>query len=139
MKRHHTQQLLVAFIDCENLSPAAANEIYATATAKGTVLTILIYGCKRTLKPWKQAIECYGMEMRRHGGGKNAADELIKADAWMWFEQHGITRFVFATNDGDFASCIRDLRSLGCTVFGIGGRKPARKLVKVCNAFVHIR
>lgn len=132
MKHANCQHL--SLIDAENVSVAKAEEIIWNVNR--FVGSTRIYGCPRSLKPWQTVIEDYALQTRMHGGGKQAADALMRADAWRCFEQKHITHFVFVTNDGGFAQDCRDLRDQGCHITVIGETRASHQLKGACTHFI---
>jgi hypothetical protein len=66
-------------IDAENIPAFHGEEVLWNVNRfPGTTR---IYGSKASLRNWQRVIEDYALESKQHRGGKQAADELILADA----------------------------------------------------------
>ncbi|GCE12526.1 NYN domain-containing protein [Tengunoibacter tsumagoiensis] len=132
------QNAIALLIDGENIPPRFIDWIFFAASRKGRITFACVYGAVSALRRWQPAIEQYLLDTRENQPGKNAADRAMQWDAWLLFAQCQVKQLFFATQDGDFASCIWQLRQSGCQVHALGGLVVSEKLVEACQTYTII-
>lgn len=131
--------LAAELIDSENIPPSWASAVHhllEQEIQRGvSIVARLLVGNEAVVQAWRTILSSHQFQIREHDGGKNAADEAIEAEALQLAGQ-GISRFYLVSNDGDFASLARRLRSQGCQVVGLGTEFAARRWQTACDAFL---
>ncbi|HEU5379819.1 MAG TPA: NYN domain-containing protein [Ktedonobacteraceae bacterium] len=134
--------LAAELIDGENIPPSWASAVHhllEQEIQRGvSIVARLLVGNEAVVQAWRAILSSHQFQIRGHDGGKNAADEAIEAEALQLAGQ-GISRFYLVSNDGDFASLARRLRSQGCQVVGLGTESAARRWQTACDAFLVLR
>lgn len=131
--------LAAVLIDGENISPTWAPDLHRVLdqeTQRGVSLVArILAGNAQALGAWSGVIDFWHFQTRTHGGGKDAADWVLKEEA-LQLAQQGIARFYIVSNDGGFASLADLLRTRGCQVVGFGTLFAASRWQIACDLFL---
>ena len=143
-KKNNTKKKnLSVLIDGENISAKKAEAIMEVASNQGELYKAKVYGRQKDdyTKNWSNKAKKCGIEDIRLTGGpsKDKVDKKIQKDAKTIVRQDkNVDVVCIATNDAGYAESIRDLRSQGKRVIGIGGKQAPEILRKSCSSFVEI-
>ena len=143
-KKNNTKKKnLSVLIDGENISAKKAEAIMEIAFNQGELYKAKVYGRQKDdyTKNWSNKAKKCGIEDIRLTGGpsKDKVDKKIQKDAKAIVRQDkNVDVVCIATNDAGYVESIRDLRSQGKRVIGIGGKQAPEVLRKSCSSFVEI-
>lgn len=136
---------IAILIDAENIDPAYAEQIFAYAESKGSIVKKEIYGAGTALNEWSDAIFRYALHANmtlKPSRFKNSTDIALAIGAMDLLVEratHGaiIDTAIIVSSDSDYSALALRLRSSGMEVIGIGqeGRvNPAWPMA--CSGFV---
>ena len=143
-KKNNTKKKnLSVLIDGENISAKKAEAIMEVVSKQGELYKAKVYGRQKDdyTKNWSNKAKKCGIEDIRLMGGpsKDKVDKKIQKDAKTIVRQDkNVDVVCIATNDAGYVESIRDLRSKGKRVIGIGGKQAPEVLRKSCSSFVEI-
>jgi uncharacterized LabA/DUF88 family protein len=128
-------------IDGDGISHKYIDSILAEATTLGSLLVPRVFGNwdLPALQGWQRLLIPYRLERRHHhlvAPGKNATDIALVIDVLELLYQHRVRQFCLVVADSDYTPLVSHLRSVGCTVLGLGLMKTSPALQKECTRFV---
>ncbi len=127
---------IAVLVDGDNINASHANEILLRARKLGRVDVARVYGGAHPSCGW---LSTPGYRMMHAGAGKNAADVLLCIDAMELTLTGGLSAFVIATSDGDFAHLAHRQRERGLHVLGLGEEKAPRSFQLACSEFQNLK
>jgi hypothetical protein len=138
-RRRRIMRILAALlIDAENISPRHAtcvHQILARETQHGVSLVArVLIGNTQALAAWSLASHGSHFETRTHQGGRNAADRLLRDEAFSLAGQ-GVEHFYLVSNDGGFTAIASMLQLAGRQVIGLGTLQAAKQWKDRCDRF----
>jgi hypothetical protein len=100
-------------------------------------------GDKRRMAGWRTVIERHGLELHEpypadkseRRPGANASDIALTVGAMDLLQEGAVQGFCLVTSDSDLAPLVTRIRRAGLPVYGFGGFRTPRSLVKFCTRF----
>ena len=136
---------LAILIDADNIAPADADEIFATAAKLGEPITRRAFGSVAVFtgkEGWKAAVREHAIEARPQVNNidrKNTADFALIIDAMDCLAKGRCDGFVIVSSDSDFTSLAQRLRDDGKEVYGIGDDRALQSFRKACTQFFELK
>ena len=135
---------IALFIDADNISAAAAADIFARARSFGEPIIRRAYGtvqCFSSTDGWQAAQREYGIVARPQVSnvkGKNVADIALVIDAMEALYRSDCTGICIVSSDSDFTALAAKVREGGKAVYGLGGKKTPESFRAACTQFVEL-
>lgn len=134
---------LAVLIDTENVTPAAADELFQAIGNLGTATVRRAYGnwSLPTVGGWKSAAHQHALQpVHRHGctPGKNTTDIALIIDAMDLLHGGRVEGFCLIASDGDYSQLAIRIREQGFPVFGFGVNPPHPALTAACTQFMRL-
>jgi len=134
---------VAVLFDADNIPPAKAGAILASARQLGPLRIVRAYGdfFQTHLAGWRHAMTAHaisGRQVTTVARGKDTVDHAIVADAIALAHTTEVTTVVIASSDSDFVDLAVQLRELGCSVHGYGERKAHSAMIAACDRFVYL-
>ena len=129
------------FVDCDNQSYRALDQIIATAAAEDNLMVRRAYAdwANPALAAWKQ--QCidhavHQIQATAYSKEKNAADMALAVDVMELYFTGRIDAVCIASSDSDFTPLVRKLREYGVYVLGVSaGASLSPAFRQACNRF----
>ena len=135
------KQTLAVLIDADNVSPAAAQDIFATVCRLGEPIVRRAYGmvnCFSSPEGWLKVQRAYGIVARpqtSNVSGKNVADIALVIDAMELLYRGSCAGICIVSSDSDFTALAAKIREAGKSVYGIGDAKTPKSFRAACTKF----
>ena len=132
---------LAVLIDGENISPRAADEIFAAAAERGEAKVRRVFGDwqRSAVGGWRDAALKWAVETIHQSSqsrGDGAADVGMAIAAMDLLYSGRVDGFCLASGDGDFTPLAQRLRTAGLPVYGFGPPQAAAPFRLACTEFV---
>ena len=142
---------IAILIDAENIDPVYAEQIFACAESRGTIVTREIYGTGTALNEWSVPIFRYALHTNmtlKPSRFKNCSDIALVIGAMDLLVEraaHGaatepsttVDAVVIASSDSDYSALALRLRTSGIQVIGMGEESRTNPSWPVaCSGFV---
>ena len=135
------KQTLAVLIDADNVSPAAAQDIFSTVCRLGEPIVRRAYGmvnCFSHPEGWLKVQRAYGIVARpqtSNVSGKNVADIALVIDAMELLYRGSCAGICIVSSDSDFTALAAKIREAGKSVYGIGNAKTPKSFRAACTEF----
>lgn len=135
------KQTLAVLIDADNVSPSAAQDIFATVCRLGEPIVRRAYGmvnCFSHPEGWLKVQRTYGIVARpqtSNVSGKNVADIALVIDAMEILYRGSCAGICIVSSDSDFTALAAKIREAGKLVYGIGNAKTPKSFRAACTEF----
>lgn len=133
-----TQNKIAVFIDCENVSPFYAEQIFAHLESRGEIIINRAFkDCKTTI--WDKEIAHFGLEVRHVShisNAKNSADIALCINALDTLAQNIAHTYAIVSSDSDFYALILRIRERGCRALGFGEARTSQILQRAYSEFI---
>lgn len=139
----HTPMRLAVLIDTENVTPAAADDLFQAIGKLGTATVRRAYGnwSSPAVGGWKSAAHQHALQpVHRHSctPGKNTTDIALIIDAMDLLHGGRVDGFCLIASDGDYSQLAIRIREHGLPVFGFGVNPPHPALTAACTQFTRL-
>lgn len=130
---------VAVMVDCDNVSPEAAEHALRVVAQFGRVVLRRGYGNLQTLaNRWQDALVRLAFTpclQFQYAAGKNTSDIALALDAFEAMFDKRSDIFCLVTSDSDFAYLCRKLRERGATVYIVGESKTPDALRNASDQF----
>lgn len=139
----HAPMRLAVLIDTENVTPAAADELFEAVGKLGMATVRRAYGnwSSPAVGGWKGAAHQHALQpVHRHGctPGKNTTDIALIIDAMDLLHGGRVDGFCLVASDGDYSQLVTRIREQGLPVFGFGVSPPHPARTAACTQFMSL-
>ena len=136
-----TEDHIVLFIDCDNISHRSIEGIINELSKYGVVNIRQAYGnwTKDNLKNWEDKLLEFAIKPIQqfdYSRNKNATDILMTIDAIDLLHTKKIDAFAIATSDSDFTPVVMRVQAEGIKVYGFGEKKTPKPFMAACSQFI---
>jgi uncharacterized protein (TIGR00288 family) len=137
-----SEQKIALFIDCDNISHNAIEEIINELSNYGVTYIKNAYGDwkKPLMKGWQEELQKFAIkpiQQFAYTKQKNATDMAMVIDIMDLLYENKIDAFAIATSDSDFTPIVMRILREGMEVYGFGEDKTPDALVKACSRFIY--
>lgn len=133
---------VAVFIDADNVSSAAAKNVFAAVCRLGEPIVRRAYGtpqCFLAEDGWQKAQREFGVLSRPQVSnlkGKNAADIALVIDAMECLYRQPVDAICIVSNDSDYTALATKIREEGKLVYGLGKAQTPISFRSACTQYI---